>query len=147
MSYLITRRRSVTNAPPTLSASTAPCMSAPLNGEPTPFIEATPTASQVHISSMSSVSVHPLSARRPHRRRRKPDPSDHTSLASKVEGEASQPAQQHSIVVSSCGVVIKQNCLMQWEKWAEIPDMTKDLVRDKLSVSILIFSLYNEVVC
>ncbi|XP_050111360.1 uncharacterized protein LOC126589948 isoform X1 [Malus sylvestris] len=43
-------------------------------------------------------------------------------------------AQQHSIVVSSCGVVIKQNCPMQWEKWAEIPDRTKDLVRDKLSV-------------
>ncbi|RXH83736.1 hypothetical protein DVH24_005989 [Malus domestica] len=47
-------------------------------------------------------------------------------------------AQQHSIVVSSCGVVIKQNCPMQWEKWAEIPDRTKDLVRDKLSYLILL---------
>ncbi|RXH77396.1 hypothetical protein DVH24_023670 [Malus domestica] len=147
MSHLITRRRSVTNAPPTLSASTTPCVSAPLNGEPTPFIEATPTASQVHVSSTSSVSVHPLSAQRPHRRRRELDPSDHTSSASRVKGEASQLAQQLSIVVSSYGVVIKQNCPMQWEKWAEIPDRTKDLVRDKLSVSILIFSLYNEVVC
>ncbi|KAB2611367.1 hypothetical protein D8674_019399 [Pyrus ussuriensis x Pyrus communis] len=126
MSHLITRRRSVTNAPPTLSASTAPGVSAPLIGEPTPLTEATPM-----------LSVHPLIARRPHRRRREPDPSDHTSAASKIEGEASQPAataQQHSIVASSCGVVIKQNCPMQWEKWVEIPDMTKDLVRDKLSV-------------
>ncbi|RXH83735.1 hypothetical protein DVH24_005988 [Malus domestica] len=91
MSHLITRRRGVTNAPPTLSASTAPCVSAPLNREPTPFIEATPTASQVPVSSTSLVSVHPLSARWPHRRHRKPDPSDHTSSASRVEGEASQP--------------------------------------------------------
>ncbi|CAN6556880.1 unnamed protein product [Malus baccata var. baccata] len=91
MSHLITRRRGVTNSPPTLSASTAPCMSAPLNGEPTPFIEATPTTSQVPASSTSLVSVHPLSARRPHQRRRELDPSDHTSSASRVEGEASQP--------------------------------------------------------
>ena len=91
MSHLITRHRSVTNAPPTLSASTAPGMSAPLKGEPTPLTEATPMVSQVLVSSTSSVSVHPLSARRPHRRRREPDPSDHISEASRVEGEASHP--------------------------------------------------------
>ncbi|CAN6553310.1 unnamed protein product [Malus baccata var. baccata] len=91
MSQLITRRRSVTNASPALSASTAPPMSAPLIQEPTPLAEATSTASQVPVSSTSSVSVQPLSARRPHRRRREPEPSDHTSSASRVEGEASQP--------------------------------------------------------
>ncbi|RXI07631.1 hypothetical protein DVH24_005404 [Malus domestica] len=118
---------------------------------------------------MSSVSVHLLSAQRPHRRHREPDPSDHTSSASRVEGEASQPAKKktrgpsrmlklaqsvrltgskikieydpHSIVVSCCGVVIKQNCPMQWEKWAEIPDRTKDLVGDKLSMTGLQISL------
>ncbi|CAN6542595.1 unnamed protein product [Malus baccata var. baccata] len=47
MSRLITRRRSVTNAPPALSPSTAPPVSAPLIGEPTPFTEATATTSQV----------------------------------------------------------------------------------------------------
>ncbi|KAM2527936.1 hypothetical protein TB1_025135 [Malus domestica] len=83
MSKLITRRRSVINAPPTLSASTAPAVSAPLIGEPTPNVEATSTTSQVSVES--------LSARRPHRRCRDPEPSDQTSSASRVEGEASQP--------------------------------------------------------
>ena len=68
MSHLITRRRSVTNAPPTLSAPTVPAVSAPMIGEPTPLAEAADTASQVPVSSTSSVSVEPLSARRPHRR-------------------------------------------------------------------------------
>ncbi|CAN6574371.1 unnamed protein product [Malus baccata var. baccata] len=91
MSKLITRRRSVTNAPPTLSASTAPAMSAPLIREPTPNVEATSTTSQVPLSSTSSVSVELLSARRPHRRCRDPELFDQTSLASRVESEASQP--------------------------------------------------------
>ena len=91
MSHLITRRRSVTNAPPTLSAPTAPAVSAPMIGEPTPLAEAADRASQVPVSSTSSVSVEPLSARRPHRRRREPEPSDNTSSASRVEGEASRP--------------------------------------------------------
>nr|XP_028957575.1 uncharacterized protein LOC114824579 [Malus domestica] len=94
MSHLITRRRSVTNAPSALSASTAPVVSAPLIGEPTPLAEPAATASQVPVSSTSSVSVEQVSARRPHRRRRKPEPSDHTSSASRVEGEASQPAKK-----------------------------------------------------
>ncbi|KAB2606538.1 hypothetical protein D8674_006255 [Pyrus ussuriensis x Pyrus communis] len=50
----------VTNAPPALLASTAPAVSAPLISEPTPFAEATPTASQVPVSSTSSVSVEQL---------------------------------------------------------------------------------------
>nr|XP_028952149.1 uncharacterized protein LOC114822149 isoform X4 [Malus domestica] len=87
MSKLITRRRSVINAPPTLSASTAPAVSAPLIGEPTPNVEATSTASQVPVSSTSSVSVESLSARRPHRRCRDPEPSDQTSSASRVEAK------------------------------------------------------------
>ncbi|KAB2626657.1 hypothetical protein D8674_020275 [Pyrus ussuriensis x Pyrus communis] len=87
MSQLITRRRSVTNAPPALSASTALAVSAPLISEPTPFAEATPTASQVPVSSTSSVSVERLNARRPHRRRREPEPSDHTSSESRVESK------------------------------------------------------------
>ncbi|CAN6702492.1 unnamed protein product [Malus baccata var. baccata] len=66
MSYLITRRRSVTN----------------VTNEPTPLVP---------ISLTSSVSVEHVSARRPHRRRREPEPFDHTSSASRVEGEASQP--------------------------------------------------------
>ncbi|TQD99929.1 hypothetical protein C1H46_014433 [Malus baccata] len=41
MLQLITCRLSVTNGPPTLSASTAPAVSAPLIGEPTPLTEAT----------------------------------------------------------------------------------------------------------
>ncbi|KAB2602259.1 hypothetical protein D8674_003264 [Pyrus ussuriensis x Pyrus communis] len=65
MSSLITRRRSVIHLPPALSATTAPGVSAPLIGEPTPLTEATPTTSQVPISSTSSVSVQPLSARLP----------------------------------------------------------------------------------
>ncbi|XP_048440504.1 uncharacterized protein LOC103962781 [Pyrus x bretschneideri] len=96
MSQLITRRRSVTNAPPALSASMAPAVSAPLISEPTPFAEATPTASQVPVSSTSSVSVEHLSARRPHRRRREPEPSDHTSSESRVECEASHPAKKNT---------------------------------------------------
>ncbi|CAN6710934.1 unnamed protein product [Malus baccata var. baccata] len=91
MSQLITCRRSVTNAPPTLSASTALAVNAPLIGEPTPNVEATFTASQVPVSSTSSVSVESLSARRPHRRCRDPETSNQTSSASRVEGEASQP--------------------------------------------------------
>ena len=67
MSQLITRRRSMTNAPPALSTSTAPAVSAPLIREPTPFAEATPTASQVLVSLTSSVPVEQLSARRPPR--------------------------------------------------------------------------------
>ncbi|CAN6583696.1 unnamed protein product [Malus baccata var. baccata] len=93
MSHLITRRRSVTNAPSALSASTAPAESAPLIGEPTPLAEPAATASQVPVSSTSSVSVEEVSARRPHRRRREPEPSDHTSSASRVESEASQPGR------------------------------------------------------
>ncbi|KAB2633857.1 hypothetical protein D8674_038224 [Pyrus ussuriensis x Pyrus communis] len=46
MSQLITRHWSVTNAPPTLSASTAPAASAPWIGEPTPLTEATSLASK-----------------------------------------------------------------------------------------------------
>ncbi|KAB2628819.1 hypothetical protein D8674_033614 [Pyrus ussuriensis x Pyrus communis] len=139
MSHLITRCRSVTNAPLTLSASTAP--------------GATPTASQVPISSTSSVSVHPFSARRPHRRCCEPNPSDHTSATgpsrmlkpaqsvhltgSKIKIEydplhhRAATTQQHSIVASSYGVVIKQNCPMQWEMWTKIPDRTKDLKGSK----------------
>ncbi|XP_068342122.1 uncharacterized protein [Pyrus communis] len=172
MSRLNTHRRSVTNVPPALSASIAPGVSAPLIGEPTPFTETTPTTTQPPVSSMSSVSVQSLSARWPHRRRHEPEPSNHTSLASRVEGEASQPAkkntrglsrmlkqaqgvrqatskvkiaydprhcgaatsQQHSSVVSSCGVVIRQNCPFQWDSWAEILEEMKKLVRHKLSV-------------
>ncbi|KAM2609315.1 hypothetical protein TB1_037546 [Malus domestica] len=36
--------------------------------------------------------------------------------------------QQHSGVVSGCGVVIKQNCPMQWESWTDIPQRTKEVV-------------------
>ncbi|CAN6678592.1 unnamed protein product [Malus baccata var. baccata] len=86
MSRLITRRRSVTNAPPALSPSTAPAVSAPLIGEPTPFTEATATTSQVPLSSTSSVSVQFLNARRPHRRRRDSESSVHNSSSSRVLG-------------------------------------------------------------
>ncbi|RXH87397.1 hypothetical protein DVH24_034297 [Malus domestica] len=82
MSRLITRRRSVTNAPPALSPSIAPVVSAPLIGEPTPFTEATATTSQVPLSSTSSVSVQFLNARRPHRRRRDSESSIHSSSSS-----------------------------------------------------------------
>ncbi|RXI08871.1 hypothetical protein DVH24_023015 [Malus domestica] len=91
MSQLITRRRSVTNAPPALLASIALAVSAPLIGEPTPLTEATPTVSQVPMSSTSLVSVQPFSARRPHWCPRELEPSDETSSASRVEGEPSQP--------------------------------------------------------
>ncbi|KAB2618442.1 hypothetical protein D8674_014311 [Pyrus ussuriensis x Pyrus communis] len=66
MSRLITRRRSVTNEPPALSASTAPGVSAPLIGKSTPLTGATPTVSQVPVSLTSSVSVRLLSAQWPH---------------------------------------------------------------------------------
>ncbi|KAB2608661.1 hypothetical protein D8674_011829 [Pyrus ussuriensis x Pyrus communis] len=179
LSHLITRRRSVTNAPPTLSASTAPGVI----GEPTPLTEATPTASQVPVSSTSSVSVQPLNARRPHRRRRELEPGDHASSSSGVDGGASQPAkkntrgpnrmlkeahavrmsaslikiaydsqhrgaatsQQHSSVVTSCGYVIRNCCPMRWESWAQIPEETKKLVRDKLSVNFDVNDLSPEV--
>ncbi|KAB2609627.1 hypothetical protein D8674_036534 [Pyrus ussuriensis x Pyrus communis] len=36
-------------------------------------------------------------------------------------------SQQHNSIASSCGVVIKQNCPMQWESWAKIPEGTKKL--------------------
>ncbi|XP_028950316.2 uncharacterized protein [Malus domestica] len=155
MSYLITRRRSVTN----------------VTNEPTPLGEPAATASQVPISLTSSVSVEQVSARRPHRRRREPEPFDHTSSASRVEGEASQPAkkttrgpnrmlkqlegarqngsrikivydprhcgaatsQHHSGIATSCGVVIRDNCPFQRGSWAKIPEETRTLVRDRLS--------------
>ncbi|RXH67511.1 hypothetical protein DVH24_027658 [Malus domestica] len=97
MSRLITRRRSVTNAPPALSPSTAPAVSAPLIGEPTPFIEATATTSQVPLSSTSSVSVQFLNARRPHRRRRDSESSIHSSSSSRVEDGGSPPELNYSI--------------------------------------------------
>ncbi|XP_050121077.1 uncharacterized protein LOC126598763 [Malus sylvestris] len=87
MSQLITCRRGVTNAPPAFSAPTASSVSAPLIGEPTSLTEATLRASQVPASSASSVSVQPLSARRPLRRRCHPEPSDHTSFASTIEAK------------------------------------------------------------
>nr|XP_028948092.1 uncharacterized protein LOC103430155 [Malus domestica] len=184
MSRLITRRRSVTNAPPALSPSTAPAVSAPLIGEPTPFIEATATTSQVPLSSTSSVSVQFLNARRPHRRRRDSESSIHSSSSSRVEDGGSPPAkkntrgpnrmlkaaqmvrlsaslikiaydsrhrgaatsQQHSIVVTSCGYVIKNCCPMQWKSWAEIPEETKILVRDKLSVNFDFKDISPEVI-
>ncbi|CAN6545632.1 unnamed protein product [Malus baccata var. baccata] len=96
MSQLIARRRGVTNAPSAFSAPTASAVSAPLIGEPTPLTKATPRSSQVPASSTSSVSVQPLNARRPHRRRRHPELSDHTSSASTVEGGGSQPAKKKS---------------------------------------------------
>ncbi|RXI07443.1 hypothetical protein DVH24_027506 [Malus domestica] len=68
----------------------------PLIGEPTPLTESTPTTSQVPVSSTSSVSVEFLSARRPHRRRREPEPSDHPSSSSRVEDGASQPAKKNT---------------------------------------------------
>ncbi|RXH75981.1 hypothetical protein DVH24_042768 [Malus domestica] len=52
---LITRCRSVTNAPPVLSAPTASAVSATLIGEPTPLIKATLMASQVLASSTRSM--------------------------------------------------------------------------------------------
>ncbi|XP_068321135.1 uncharacterized protein [Pyrus communis] len=96
MSQLITRRRGVANAPPAFSAPTASVVSAPLIGEPTPIIEATPKSSQVPASSTSSVSVQPLNAQSPYRRRRHPEPFDHTSSTSTVEGGGSQPAKKKS---------------------------------------------------
>ncbi|RXH70967.1 hypothetical protein DVH24_015589 [Malus domestica] len=36
-------------------------------------------------------------------------------------------SQQHSGVASGCGVVIKQNCPMQWDSWTDIPQRTMEL--------------------
>ncbi|KAB2606413.1 hypothetical protein D8674_006130 [Pyrus ussuriensis x Pyrus communis] len=91
MSQLIIHRQSVTNASLALSASTAPSMSAPLIGEPTPLTEATSTVFKVPVSSTSIVLVQPLSARQPSHCEL--EPSDHTSSASRVKGGASQPGQ------------------------------------------------------
>ncbi|CAN6578519.1 unnamed protein product [Malus baccata var. baccata] len=55
-------------------------------------------------------------------------------------------SQQHSIVVTSCGYVIKNCCPMQWESWAEIPEETKILVRDKLSVNFDFKDISPEVI-
>ena len=52
-------------------------------------------------------------------------------------------SQQHSNIASGCGVVVEQNCPFKWDTWAEIPDETKKMLREKLSVSILIFSIYH----
>ncbi|CAN6707248.1 unnamed protein product [Malus baccata var. baccata] len=132
MSHLITCRRSVSNAAPALSAST-PGVSALLIGELTTLTEATPTASQVPISSTSSVSVQPLSARRPHRRRRELEPYDHSSSSSRVEGGASQPREVLPNFLYK--FKLRYGCPMQWKCWAQIPDETKELVRDKLTVN------------
>ncbi|CAN6577189.1 unnamed protein product [Malus baccata var. baccata] len=136
MSQLITRRRGVTNASPALSTSTAPPVSAPMIQEPRPLAEATSTASQVPVSSTSSVSVQPLSARRPHRRRREPEPSDHTSSAFRVEGEASQPGFSP---FKYCWLAKKNTrgpsrmLKQKQNSWAEIPEDKKELVRHELS--------------
>ena len=52
-------------------------------------------------------------------------------------------SQQHSFVAGSCGVVIRDHCPFQRDCWADIPEEKKNLVREALSVSILIFSLYH----
>ncbi|CAN6576321.1 unnamed protein product [Malus baccata var. baccata] len=106
MSQLITRRQSVTNAPLTLSTSTAPPVSAPLIQEPTPLTKATSTVSQVPVSLTSSVLVQPLSARWPHWHRRELEPFDHTSSASKVEGEASQPVRDLIRAIQTAGLQV-----------------------------------------
>ena len=56
-------------------------------------------------------------------------------------------SQQHSFIAGSCGVVVRDNCPFQSESWAEIFEDNKKRVRDKLSVSILIFSLYHFFKC
>ncbi|TQD72920.1 hypothetical protein C1H46_041552 [Malus baccata] len=91
MSQLITRRRSVINVPLAFSAPITSTVSAPLIREPTPLTEASPRASQVPASSTSSVSVQPLNARRPYRCRCDPEPFDHTSSTSTIEGGGLQP--------------------------------------------------------
>ncbi|RXH88249.1 hypothetical protein DVH24_042320 [Malus domestica] len=91
MSRLITRRRSVTNAPPALSPSTAPAVSALLIGEPTSFTEAIATTSQVPLSSISSMSVQFLNAWQPHWRCRDSEPFVHNSSSSRVEDGGSLP--------------------------------------------------------
>ncbi|TQD78778.1 hypothetical protein C1H46_035667 [Malus baccata] len=55
-------------------------------------------------------------------------------------------SQQHSIVVTSCGCIIKNCCPMQWESWVEIPEETKILVRDKLSVNFDFKDISPEVI-
>ncbi|XP_048431358.1 uncharacterized protein LOC103960391 [Pyrus x bretschneideri] len=55
-------------------------------------------------------------------------------------------SQQHSIVATSCGCVIRDCCPMQWETWAEIPQETKILVRDKLSVNFDFKDISPEVI-
>ncbi|XP_048422298.1 uncharacterized protein LOC125469248 [Pyrus x bretschneideri] len=55
-------------------------------------------------------------------------------------------SQQHSIVATSCGCVIRNCCPMQWETWAEIPQETKILVRDKLSVNFDFKDISPEVI-
>ncbi|CAN6585345.1 unnamed protein product [Malus baccata var. baccata] len=55
-------------------------------------------------------------------------------------------SQQHSIVVTSCGCIIKNCCPMQWESWAEIPEETKILVRDKLLVNFDFKDISPEVI-
>ncbi|XP_048447806.1 uncharacterized protein LOC125480744 [Pyrus x bretschneideri] len=54
-------------------------------------------------------------------------------------------SQQHSSVVTSCGYVIRNCCPMRWESWAQIPEETKKLVRDKLSVNFDVKDLSPEV--
>ncbi|KAB2627144.1 hypothetical protein D8674_020762 [Pyrus ussuriensis x Pyrus communis] len=54
-------------------------------------------------------------------------------------------SQQHNSIASSCGVVIKKNCPMQWESWAEIPEETKKLVRENLSVNFDLDDISPEV--
>ncbi|RXH83413.1 hypothetical protein DVH24_005666 [Malus domestica] len=98
-------------------------MSAPLIQEPTPLAEATSTASQVLVSSTSSVSVQLLSARRPHRRRRKPELSDHTSSASRVEGR--QMKEQMREQTNQ----MKAQLRAQSKEVRTYAEMVKDLVR------------------
>ncbi|TQD69809.1 hypothetical protein C1H46_044658 [Malus baccata] len=141
MSRLITRRRSVTNAPPALSPSTAPAVSAPLIGEPTSFTEATATTSQVPLSSTSSVSVQLLNAWRPHRRCRDSEPSVHNSSSSRVEDGGSPPAKKNT---RGPNRMLKAG--QMWESWAEIPEETKILVRDKLSVNFDFKDISPEVI-
>ncbi|CAN6718176.1 unnamed protein product [Malus baccata var. baccata] len=109
MSQLINCRRGVNNAPPAFLAPTASAVSAPLIEKPTSLTEATPRASQVPASSASSVSVQPLSARRPHQRRCHPEPSDHTSFASTIEGGGSQPVLGNDILLRELFWAAKKN--------------------------------------
>ncbi|CAN6710434.1 unnamed protein product [Malus baccata var. baccata] len=133
MSKLITHRRSVTNAPPTLSASTAPAVSAPLIGEPTPNVEATSTASQVPYFWPAKKNT-----RGPSRMLKELHGVRQNNSKIKIVYDpqhcGAATSQQHSGVASSCGVVIRDTCPFQRESWAKILEETKILVRDKLSV-------------